>query len=161
MALRSIRTSEDTVLKIRSKEVDVVNDRILMLLDDMAETMYADNGVGLAAPQIGILRRVAVIDDGNGLIELINPMLVSYSGEQTSIEGCLSIPGVFGEVKRPKKVTVKALSRTGKTIKIKAEDLLARALCHEIDHLDGILFTDKAIRLIDPSEIKERQAVID
>ena len=149
MALRNIRFDGDEVLKKVSKPVDVIDDRILTLLDDMAETMYHNDGVGLAAPQIGILKRVVVIDvnDEKGLIELINPEIIHAEGEQCETEGCLSIPGLYGEVKRPEKVIVKALNRKGEEITIEGTKLLAIALCHEIDHLDGILFTDKAIKL--------------
>jgi len=114
--------------------------------------MYAANGVGLAAPQVGILKRVVVIDVGEGLMELINPVIVKQEGEQTEVEGCLSIPGVAGEVKRPAKVLVEALNRDGEKIKVEGQGLLAVALCHEIDHLDGILFIDKVIRFIDRNE---------
>jgi len=111
----------------------------------MAETMRAADGVGLAAPQVGILRRVVVIDVGDGLIELINPEIIETSGQQQGPEGCLSIPGVSGEVIRPERVKVRALNRNGESFEIDATDLLARALCHEIDHLDGILFIERAI----------------
>lgn len=109
----------------------------------MAETMYNAEGVGLAAPQVGILRRVVVIDVGEGVIELINPEIIEQEGEQVAIEGCLSIPGLSGMVKRPARVVVSALNRHGERIEIEGTDLLARALCHEIDHLDGILYVDK------------------
>jgi len=151
MALRTIRKDGDEVLRKKSKTVDEINDRILTLLDDMADTLYKADGVGLAAPQIGVLKRVVVIDvgDDNGLLELINPVKIQESGEQTEVEGCLSIPGVYGEVRRPAQVTVEALNREGKKVVIEGEGLLARALCHEIDHLDGVLFKDKVIRFID------------
>jgi len=149
MAIRRIRKDEDEILRKKSKEVKKIDDKILTLLDDMAETMYHNDGVGLAAPQIGILKRVVVIDvnDEKGLIELINPEIIHAEGEQCETEGCLSIPGLYGEVKRPEKVIVKALNRKGEEITIEGTKLLAIALCHEIDHLDGILFTDKAIKL--------------
>lgn len=136
---------KDDVLRKKSKPVEKIDKRILELLDDMAETMRHADGVGLAAPQVGILRRVVVIDVGEGLIELINPEIVEFSGEQRGAEGCLSIPGIRGEVIRPEKVKVKALNRKGEQIEIIGTGLLARALCHEIDHLDGILFIDKAV----------------
>lgn len=154
MAIRNIRTDGDEVLRKVSREVDVINDKIIELLKDMAQTMYKAEGVGLAAPQIGILKRVVVIDVGDGLLELINPKIVEESGEQIEIEGCLSIPGVLGEIKRPAKVTVEALNSKGEKIIIEGEELLARALCHEIDHLNGVLFKDKVIRFIDKSELK-------
>jgi len=152
MAIRIIREEGDEVLRNKSKEVDVIDDKIKTLLSDMAETMYAANGVGLAAPQVGILKRVVVIDVGEGLMELRNPVIVKQEGEQTEVEGCLSIPGVAGEVKRPAKVLVEALNRDEEKIKVEGQGLLAVALCHEIDHLDGILFIDKVIRFIDRNE---------
>jgi peptide deformylase len=145
MAVREIRKDGDEVLRKVSRKVEVIDDRILTLLDDMKETMYEAEGVGLAAPQVGVLRRVVVIDIGEGLLELINPVIVYESGEQMEEEGCLSIPGIRGQVKRPAKVIVRALNRKGETIEITGTGLLAIALCHEIDHLNGILFTDKAI----------------
>lgn len=153
MAVRIIRKDGDEVLRKKSREVDVINDKIRTILKDMAETMYKLDGVGLAAPQVGILKNLVVIDAGEGLIDLINPRIVEKSGEQVRIEGCLSIPGVFGEVKRPARVVVEALNSKGETIRVEGEELLATALCHEIDHLDGILFKDKAIRFIDPDEL--------
>ncbi|MCX7748109.1 MAG: peptide deformylase [Clostridia bacterium] len=154
MAIRNIRTEEDEVLRKISREVDIINDKILTLLKDMADTMYDAQGIGLAAPQVGILKRIVVIDAGDGLIELINPKIVEESGEQIETEGCLSIPEVFGEVKRPAKVTVKALNRKGEEFTVEGTELLARALCHEVDHLNGILFKDKVIRYIDKDELK-------
>lgn len=147
MAIRAIRKDSDEVLRKISKKVDNINDRTTMLLDDMAETMRAAEGVGLAAPQVGVLRRVVVIDVGEGLIELINPVIVYEKGEQCKEEGCLSIPGKSGTVKRPEKVIVRAQNRKGETFEITGEGLLAVALCHEIDHLNGILFIDKAITI--------------
>ncbi len=147
MAIREIRKDSDEILRKISKKVDNIDDRIITLLDDMVETMKAAEGVGLAAPQVGILRRVVVIDVGDGLIELINPVVVYEKGEQCKEEGCLSIPGKSGMVKRPEKVIVRAQNRKGETFEITGEDLLAVALCHEIDHLNGILFTDKAITI--------------
>ncbi len=152
MAIRSVREEGDEVLRKKTREVDVINDKITTLVRDMAETMYKADGIGLAAPQVGVLKRVVVIDVGGGLIELINPKIVSESGEQTEIEGCLSVPDVVGEVKRPARVEVEALNLKGKEIVIEGEGLLARALCHEIDHLDGVLFIDKAVRLINKNE---------
>lgn len=149
MALRNIRKNGDEVLRKKCRKVENIDGRMLTLLDDMAETMYKADGVGLAAPQVGILRRMVVIDVGEGLIKLINPELISYSGEEVDVEGCLSIPGIHGEVKRPGSVIVRALNEKGEKIEIQGKGLLARALCHEIDHLDGILFTDKAIKIVD------------
>lgn len=149
MAIRLIRKIGDDVLRKKSKAVEKINKNIIMLLDDMADTMREANGVGLAAPQVGILRRVVVIDVGDGIIELINPEIIHSEGEQIETEGCLSVPGKMAEVKRPSKVIVKAQNRKGEIIRIEGEDVLARALCHEIDHLNGILFVDKAIRFIE------------
>jgi len=149
MAIRNIVKKGDDILRKKSKLVGEINSRILDLLDDMAETMYEADGVGLAAPQVGILKRIAVIDTGDGLIELINPEIIKQEGEQIEAEGCLSIPEVFGKVKRPVRVVVESLNRHGKKIRIEGEEILAIALCHEIDHLDGILFEDKVIEYID------------
>ncbi|WP_250278747.1 peptide deformylase [[Clostridium] colinum] len=143
MALRKIRLSTDEVLRKKSKEVTEINDKILELLDDMADTMYDANGVGLAAPQVGVLRRVIVIDIGEGLIELINPVIVDTNGEQFGEEGCLSVPNKAGDVRRPNYCKVEGLNRYGEKIVVEGEELMARALCHEIDHLDGILYIDK------------------
>ncbi len=145
MAVRTIRKDGDEILRKISRKVEVIDDRILTLLDDMKDTMKKAEGVGLAAPQVGVLRRVVVIDVGEGLIELINPVIVYESGEQFEMEGCLSIPGIKGKVKRPEKVIVRAQNRKGKTFEMTGTELLAIAFCHEIDHLNGILFTDKAI----------------
>ncbi|HNR04652.1 MAG TPA: peptide deformylase [Bacillota bacterium] len=145
MAIRTIRKDGDEILRKISRKVEVIDDRILTLLDDMKDTMKKAEGVGLAAPQVGVLRRIVVIDVGEGLIELINPVIVYESGEQFEMEGCLSIPGIKGKVKRPEKVIVRAQNRKGKTFEMTGTELLAIAFCHEIDHLNGILFTDKAI----------------
>ncbi|MBZ4645281.1 MAG: peptide deformylase [Clostridia bacterium] len=152
MANRIIRRVGDDVLRKVARPVDTINKSIITLLDDMAETMRSANGVGLAAPQVGILKRVVVIDVGSGLIELINPEIIHAEGKQIEVEGCLSVPGKWGEVERPAKVVVKALNRNGEEIQIEGEGLLARALCHEIDHLDGELFIDKVIRFVEPDE---------
>lgn len=144
MAIRRIVKKGDEILTKKSKNVESINDKIIELLDDMAETMYENNGVGLAAPQVGILKRIIVIDTGEGLIELINPEIIESSGEQIDEEGCLSVPGVTGEVKRPNYVKVKGLNRKGELIEYDGQELLARAFCHEIDHLEGMLFIDRA-----------------
>lgn len=143
MAIRTIRKYGDEILRKRSREVDEINDRILTLIKDMEETMYEAQGVGLAAPQVGILKRIVVIDVGEGIIKLINPEIILSEGSQLDDEGCLSVPGEQGEVERPNRVRVKALNEKGEKIEVEGEGLLARALCHEIDHLDGILFVDK------------------
>lgn len=147
MAIRKVLTIPDDndFLRKKSRDVTMIDDRILTLLDDMKETLYAENGVGLAAPQVGILRRVVVIDVGEGLIELINPVIVYKKGEQINAEGCLSIPGRSGTVSRPEKVRVRAIDRNNKEFTIEGEGLLAIALCHEIDHLSGTLYIDKMI----------------
>ncbi len=146
MAIREIRKDSDEILRKISKKVDRVDERIITLLDDMKDTMYEAEGIGLAAPQVGVLRRVAVIDIGEGILELVNPVIVYEHGAQCEEEGCLSIPGEKGTVKRPAKVIVRAINRNGETFEITGTELLARALCHEIDHLNGILFTDKIIK---------------
>ena len=143
MALRTIRVQGVSVLTKKSRTVDKMTPRIGELITDMLDTMYEAMGVGLAAPQVSILKRVVVIDIGEGLLELINPEIIATSGEQIDAEGCLSIPGEDGEVKRPYVVRVRAQDRNGNTFEIEGEELLARAFCHEIDHLDGILFVDK------------------
>ena len=142
MALRKIVLSDDEVLRKKSKEVTEINDKIKQLLDDMAETMYADNGAGLAAPQVGILKRLVVIDMGQGLIKLVNPVIVETEGQQEVVEGCLSIPNVYGKLTRPATVTVQALNEKGEEIRLTGTGDLAKCFCHEIDHLNGILFTD-------------------
>ena len=158
MALREIRKDGDPVLRKICRPVTEYNERLWTLLDDMAETMYAANGVGLAAPQVGILKRVVVIDVGDGLIEMINPELIKSSGAQVGQEGCLSIPGVWGDVQRPAKVKVQAMDRHGNLCTYRASELLAVAMCHEMDHLDGILFKDKATQLeqtqVDADEVE-------
>lgn len=146
MALRTIREDGDPILRKKARPVTEFNDRLFELLDDMAETMYAAPGVGLAGPQVGVLRRVVVIDVGDGLLELINPEITFEDGEQTGEEGCLSLPGLCGVVKRPMTVKVKAQNRNGKWCLYKGEELKARCFCHEIDHLDGILYKDKLIK---------------
>ncbi|WFA09816.1 peptide deformylase [Tissierella sp. Yu-01] len=145
MALREIRLDGDPLLRKKSKEITEINDRIKVLLEDMVETMREANGIGLAAPQVGILRRAVVIDVGEGVLKLINPEIIENSGSIVDLEGCLSIPNLSGKVERPEKVKVRFLDENGKTRTIEAAGYLARAFCHEIDHLDGILYTDKAI----------------
>jgi peptide deformylase len=155
MAIRSIRTDGDEVLRKTSRNVEKIDIKILTLLKDMADTMYKAEGVGLAAVQVGILKRIVVIDAGEGLVELINPIIVEESGEQIEIEGCLSLPGIMGEVKRPEMVKVEALDPKGEKIEIEGHGLMARALCHEIDHLNGVLFKDKVIRFIEKEELED------
>ena len=146
MAIRNIRVDDDPILRKKSREVTEFNDRLFELLDDMKETMYHSGGVGLAGPQVGVLKRVVVMDvseDRNEFIELINPVITYEEGEQTGNEGCLSLPGLYGVVTRPNVVKVKAQNREGKWCLYKGEALKARCFCHEIDHLDGILYKDK------------------
>lgn len=148
MAVKIIRKEGDPVLRQVAKPVPEVTSNIQKLLTDLAETMYdSGNGIGLAANQIGILKRALVVDIGEGLIELVNPEVVESSGEQLGVEGCLSIPGVQGDVLRANHVTVKGWNRNGEDVEITAEGLLARVLLHEIDHLNGILFTDHVRRM--------------
>ena len=145
MAKLQIRKVGDEALRKVCRPVDAITPRILTLLDDMVETMRAANGVGLAAPQVGILRRIVVIEVEPGeVLELINPKIIAYSGEQDGQEGCLSVPGRWGMVKRPMHVTVRALNRRGEEVEITGHELLARCFCHELDHLDGTLYIDKA-----------------
>lgn len=147
MAIRNIREDGDEILRKKSREVEKVDDKIREILDDMVETMHKYNGVGLAAPQIGILKRLVVIDlyDDKGPIKLVNPEIIKEKGSQEVEEGCLSFPNKFAKVIRPEEVTVKALDENGKQIKISAKGLLAQAISHEIDHLNGVLFIDKII----------------
>lgn len=147
MAVYNIVKVGNAVLREKAKPVSKITPNIIKLLENMKDTLYAAEGVGLAAPQIGISKRVVVIDVGEGLIELINPEIISAQGEEVDVEGCLSIPGVQGEVRRYAQVVVKALDRNGKEFTITGTGLLSRALQHEIDHLDGILFIDKAEKL--------------
>ncbi|MPQ33346.1 peptide deformylase [Clostridium estertheticum] len=143
MALRQIRFFDDEILRKKSRIVELVDDKIRQILNDMAETMYnTENGGGLAGPQVGILKRLVVIDMGEGLIKLVNPRIIKNEGIQEVIEGCLSIPNTFGKLKRPAKVTVKALNENGDEIILTGTGDLAKCFCHEIDHLEGILFTD-------------------
>ena len=144
MAKRQIRLSTDEVLRKTCKPVKEITANTLTLLEDMAETMYDANGVGLAAPQVGILKRIVVIDIGEGLLELINPVIVETKGLQIDYEGCLSVPGTSARVERPAYVKVEALDRNGVPIVVEGEELMAVALCHGLDHVDGVLYIDKA-----------------
>ena len=142
--LKIVKVGDDTLRRV-CRPVDKITPRILTLLDDMAETMHAADGVGLAAPQVGVLRRIVVVETEPGkLIELINPKIIAYSGTQEGTEGCLSVPGKYGTVTRPMHVTVRALNRKGETFDVTGSELLARAFCHELDHLDGKLYIDIA-----------------
>ncbi len=158
MAIRKIREEGDEILKKKSRPVEEINDKIQELIDDMLETMYKANGVGLAAVQVGVLKQVIVIDidDGSGPLILINPKIIKEKGEQEVEEGCLSFPNKFAKVIRPAEITVEALNRDGKNFKVKAKELLAQAISHEIDHLNGIVFIDKIIagtlEYVDPNK---------
>lgn len=155
MAIRTILTDEDPLLRKKSRNIEHYDNRLLVLLEDLAETMRKADGVGLAAPQIGVLRRVAVIDVGEGLVELINPEIIFISEDTLcQPEGCLSSPGEYGEVSRPVMVKVDYRDRTGQKHQVSGEGLFARALCHEIDHLDGRLFKDLAQRMLTSEELE-------
>lgn len=143
MALRQIRIFDDEILRKKSKEVEFVDDKIRQILNDMADTMYnTENGGGLAGPQVGILKKLVVLDMGQGLIKLVNPKIIYQEGTQEVIEGCLSIPNKIGRLIRPAKVTVEALNENGDEVILTGTGDLAKCFCHEIDHLEGILFTD-------------------
>lgn len=147
MAIRKIRKEGDEILKKKSRQVEEINEKIQELIDDMLETMYKANGVGLAAVQVGTLKQVIVIDidDGSGPLILINPKIIKEKGKQEVEEGCLSFPNKFAKVIRPAEITVEALNRDGENFKVKAKELLAQAISHEIDHLNGIVFIDKIL----------------
>ena len=155
MAIRNIRKLGDDILRKKCRPVEVIDDKIITLLDDMTDTMREADGAGLAAPQVGVLKRVVVIDVGEGLIELINPEIVSTQGSVTDVEGCLSVPGKWGTVTRPQRVTVKALNRKGEEITLTGEGMLAKAFCHELDHLDGVVFVDKGEEYLEPDQIRQ------
>lgn len=149
MALRNIRINGDEILRKKSKEVTVIDNKIKTLLDDMMDTMYENDGVGLAAPQVGILKRVVTIDvDDENIYRMINPKIISSSGEQIDQEGCLSVPELNGDVNRPMNVTAVYTDENGNEVTLEAQGLLARCICHEIDHLDGILFIDRADKTV-------------
>lgn len=154
MAILNIVKEGDPVLRRTSRKVDEITPRIIRLLDDMRDTLHEANGAGLAAVQVGVLRRVVLVEVEEGkTIELINPEIIACSGKQNEVEGCLSLPHKWGVTDRPMKVTVRALDRNGNTFTMEGEGLLARAFCHELDHLDGKLFTDNVIRMVDENEL--------
>ncbi len=157
MAILNILKNDDPILRKVSRKVDEITPRILTLLDDMKDTLYKANGCGLAAVQVGVLRRVVIIETEEGkLYEMINPEIIERSDElQHELEGCLSLPGRWGITERPQKVTVKAMDRNGNYYTVTGTDLLARAICHETDHLDGVLYSDKAVRMLTPEEVEE------
>lgn len=153
MARLRILTEDEPTLKQKSRDVEVISPRILRLLDDMVQTMRVADGVGLAAPQVGVLRRVVVIEtEEDGLFELINPVIILREGVQKSLEGCLSLPGKCGITERPEHVIAEAYDRHGKKYTIDAHGLLAKAICHELDHLDGVLYSDIALKMLTPEE---------
>ena len=154
MAIRKVVTKEDPILRKTSRKVENFNERLWTLLDDMKDTMYQAEGVGLAAVQVGILRRVVVVDVGDGFLELINPEIIEVSGEIADVEGCLSVPGENGTVVRPEYVKIKAQNRQGVWRRYEGTGLKARCFCHEIDHLDGILYTDKVVKELTAEDIK-------
>ncbi len=159
MAIMTIVKDTDEILRKKCRPVTEITPRIIQLLDDMADTLHDSGGVGLAAPQVGVLRRICIIEVEPGeLIEFINPVITEKKGSQQEIEGCLSAPGKWGYTKRPAKVTVKALDRNGEEFSLEAEELLARAVCHETDHLEGVLFYDNAVRMLSREEIAEMEA---
>ena len=153
MALRKIRTEGDECLAKVCRRVDIFDKRLHILLDDMKDTLREADGLGLAAPQVGILKRVVVIVKENGeMLELVNPEIIATNGSYVASEGCLSVPGVVGTVERPLKTTVKAFDRNGNEFEFTGEGLYSKCLCHELDHLDGVLYTSKVIEYIDPEE---------
>ena len=155
MGLRKILTDQDPALHKVCKSVEKFDWRLHKLLDDMAETLEEANGVGLAAPQVGILRRVVIVDTGEEILELVNPVMLETSGEQVGAEGCLSVPGKYGLVKRPYIAKVKAQDRYGDWYEVEGEELIARCFCHELDHLDGIVYTEKMERFLTDEELEE------
>lgn len=160
MALRNVVVEGDPILRKKSKEVKVIDDKVRMILDDMVETMRANMGVGIAAPQVGILKRMFVIEPEPGkLIELINPVIVEANGVQEEYEGCLSVPEMLGKVERPKYIKIRGFDRYGNEVEYEAEDFEATAYCHEYDHLDGILYTDKATDIRPAEDFEEAEDV--
>ena len=156
MAIRNMRFQDDEVLRKRCRPVDEVNDAVRRQLDDMMDTLHAtDNGAALAAPQVGILRRLVVIDYEGYYLKLVNPVIVEKEGEQECIEGCLSFPNVFGKTMRPMRVVVEALNEMGESVRFDVTGDMAKCFCHEIDHLDGKLFVDEAVRMLTKEEIEE------
>lgn len=156
MAILNIVKEGDPVLRGRCRAVEEITPRIITLLDDMIDTLHDADGCGLAAPQVGVRRRIVIVEVEDGeTIEMINPEIIARDGQQCEIEGCLSLPGKWGYTNRPMSVTVKATDRHGKEFTVSGAGLKARAFCHEIDHLDGILYTDHAVQMVDPEEIED------
>ena len=155
MALRKIITEGNPTLNKVCRPVTAFDDRLAMLIDDMKQTVVQANGVGLAAPQVGVLRRVVVVDLGDEIVELVNPRILEQDGEQDGLEGCLSVPERFGMVKRPNRVKIEAQDRHGDWYEYEGEALIARCFCHELEHLDGHLYTERAYRMLTPEEYEE------
>ena len=155
MGIRKILTDKDPALHKVCKSVEAFDRKLHKLLDDMADTLEEAQGVGLAAPQVGILRRVVIVDTGDGILELINPTMLETSGEQVGAEGCLSVPGKYGLVKRPYYAKVRAQDRNGEWFEAEAEELIARCFCHELDHLDGVVYTQVMDRYLSDEELEE------
>ncbi|MBE6870959.1 MAG: peptide deformylase [Ruminococcaceae bacterium] len=156
MAIRNIVLDTDEVLRKKCRPVEVIDAKVLTLISDMIDTVKKADGVGLAAPQVGVLKRIFVINDPakKKVYEIINPEIVATSGTQQTAEGCLSVPGKYGVTNRPMKVTIRGIDRNGKKVEYTEEGLIAKAFCHETDHLDGILYTDKVIRMLSPEELE-------
>ncbi len=161
MAILNIVKEGDPILRKKCRPVTEITPRIRQLAEDMAETLIDANGAGLAAPQVGILRRMVLVDNGEEILTLINPEIIAAEGEQEEMEGCLSVPDVWGITHRPARVTVRAMNLAGETIEVSGEGLVARCFCHELDHLDGILYIDNAVHILTPEEtdemLKERE----
>lgn len=157
MALRKLRLEGDDILRKKAKVVKEITERVKLLAEDMVETMYENYGVGLAAPQVGVLKRMFVVDIGEGPMVFINPELLEQSGEQFGVEGCLSVPGKQGDVLRPNKIKVKAMNIDGDMFELEAEEFYARAICHEYDHLEGILYIDKAENIEEQDQDQEEE----
>lgn len=157
MAVRIIRKEEDEILRKISKPVEQLTPAIVTLVDDMFETLKESNGVGLAAVQVGVLKRIFIVDIGDNTMEFINPEIIQTEGEGIAVEGCLSVPDVWGEVKRPSKITIKAQNKKGEYFTVEADELFARVICHEYDHLDGNLFIDKVIKFVELEGKKGRK----
>jgi peptide deformylase len=155
MAIRNIVKVGDDVLTKKCRTVDKIDERIITLLEDMHDTLIESNGVGLAAPQVGVLKRIALVDTGEEILELINPEILSTEGSQTGFEGCLSYPGKYGEVTRPMVVTIKFQNRNGEWVTYTGEELTARAFCHEIEHLDGHMFMEKVTYWAEDDEFED------
>lgn len=157
MAIRNIVTIGDEILSKKCKKVEKFDAKLGQLLDDMKETLVQANGVGLAAPQVGILRRIVVVDDGTQMIELVNPEIIETEGEESDIEGCLSVPERYGYVSRPTRAVVRAQDRHGETFMVEGEGLIARCFCHELDHLEGHLFVEKVTEYVDVKDLQQEE----